>query len=114
MATLTISDLEVLLGNLGLNVPIPPFEAADVLNKPLDIGRCYFAEILSNLVAGDSKNAYTSILSPGDVLNGDLAVILPRLSHGSNPNELAFDLINRVCYAPIYHALILFQHSEVV
>jgi arginyl-tRNA synthetase len=114
MATSTITDLEVLLGKLGLKVPIPPFEAADVLNKPLDIGRCYFADILSSLVAGDPKNAYTSILSPGDVFNGDLAVILPRLSHGSNPTELAFDLINRVCYQLIYHRVMFFQNFKIV
>lgn len=98
MATLTIAELEGLLGRLGLKLPIPGFKGADVLKKPLDIGRCYYADILSSLVEGDRENAYTSVLSPGDVFNGDLAVILPRLCHGSRPNELAVSLITKVLY----------------
>jgi arginyl-tRNA synthetase len=100
MATLTLTDLEVLLKRLGLNVPIPAFEAADVLSKPLDIGRSYFANILHSLVDGDAKKAYSSILLPGDVFNGDLAVVLPKLKPGSKPGELGPDLLTRV--RPIY------------
>lgn len=96
MATLTITELEAFLGRLGLKVPIPHFNAAEVLKKPLDIGRCYFADILNSLVDGDPNNTYTSILSPGDVFNGDLAVILPRLKHGSKPNVLGVELITTV------------------
>ncbi|PMD29321.1 arginyl-tRNA synthetase [Hyaloscypha variabilis F] len=95
MATLTLTDLEVLLKGLGLNVPIPAFEAADVLSKPLDIGRSYFANILHSLVDGDAKKAYSSILLPGDVFNGDLAVVLPKLKPGSKPGELGPDLLTR-------------------
>jgi arginyl-tRNA synthetase len=109
MATLTITELEVLLGRLGLKVPIPHFEAADVLSKPLDIGRSYYAEILISLVEGDRKNAYSSILSPGDVFNGDLAVILPKLCHGSKGNELAVSLISRVRYFFLHSYLTCFS-----
>jgi hypothetical protein len=94
--TLTITELEVLLGRLGLKVPIPHFEAPDVLSKPLDIGRCYFADILSSLVDGNPKNAYGSILSPGDIYNGDLAVVLPKLKPGSKAKVLGPDLMTRV------------------
>jgi arginyl-tRNA synthetase len=96
MTTLTTTDLEVLLAKLGLKVPIPSFEAADVLNKPLDIGRCYFADILYSLVDGDPKKAYCSILSPGDIFNGDLAVVLPKLKPGSKAEVLGPDLLTRV------------------
>jgi hypothetical protein len=96
--TLTITELELLLRRLGLKVPIPYFEAADVLNKPLDIGRCYLADILNSLIDGNSKKggAYSSILTPGDVFNGDLAVVLPKLKPGSKPNEVADSLITKV------------------
>jgi hypothetical protein len=96
--TLTITKLELLLRRLGLKVPIPYFEAADVLNKPLDIGRCYLADILNSLIDGNSKKggAYSSILTPGDVFNGDLAVVLPKLKPGSKPNEVADSLITKV------------------
>ena len=97
MATLTVTALEAFLGSLGMTVPIPQFQAADVLNKPLDIGRCYFADILSSLVETDAVNAYKSLQWPGDIFNGDLAVILPKLRHGSKAIEFAFDLISRVC-----------------
>jgi arginyl-tRNA synthetase len=110
MTTLTIAELEKLLARLGLKVPIPAFEAADILNKPLDIGRCYFADILRSLVNDDPekkytcefKNAYSSILSPGDIFYGDLAVILPRLCHGSKADLLGVDLITRVRRLLIY------------
>jgi arginyl-tRNA synthetase len=98
MTTLTLPELEVLLGRLGLQVPIPPIEAADVLNKPLDIGRCYYADILRSLVNGEVelKNAYKSILSPGDVNNGDLVVILPKLQPGCKAQVFGVDLIKMV------------------
>jgi hypothetical protein len=94
--TLTITELEVLLGKLGLKVPIPHFDASDVLNKPLDIGRCYFADILNNLFDDDPKKVYSSIRSLDDVFNGDLAVVLPKLKPGFKPNEFAFSLITKV------------------
>ena len=96
--TLTITELELLLRRLGLKVPIPYFEAANVLYKPLDIGRCYLADILNSLIDGNSNkgDAYSSILSPGDVFNGELTVVLPRLKLGSKTNELADILITKV------------------
>ncbi|KAH8588291.1 arginyl-tRNA synthetase [Bisporella sp. PMI_857] len=96
MTTLTIDGLEALLGRLGLKIPIPHFLAADVLNKPLDIGRSYLADILCSLVESDTVNAYGSVTLPSDIYNGDLAVILPKLQHGADPNVLAFDLMQRV------------------
>jgi arginyl-tRNA synthetase len=102
MTTLTITDLELLLARLGLKVPIPSFEAADVLNKPLDISRCYIAAILCSLVDGDPKKVYTSILSPGDPFNGDLAVVLPKLKPGSKAEVLGPDLLYRVCQFIFY------------
>jgi arginyl-tRNA synthetase len=110
MTTLTSPELEVLLGRLGLQVPIPRFEAAVVLNKPLDIGRCYYADILRSLVDGEvePKNAYKSILSPGDVNNGDLVVILPKLRPGCKANVLGVDLITKVRYLIFYHESHLF------
>jgi arginyl-tRNA synthetase len=105
MSTLTIPQLEVLLERLGLKVPLPHFEAADVLNKPLDIGRSYYADILISLINSDPenekcdpKNAFNSIHSPGDVLNGDLAVVLPRLCHGSKADIIGPVLMEKVRY----------------
>lgn len=96
MVTLTIAGLEVHLGGLGLKLPIPHFPTADVLNKPLDIGRSYLADILCSLVKCDPMNAYDAIHWPGDIFNGDLAVILPKLCHGAEVNALASDLLRKV------------------
>jgi arginyl-tRNA synthetase len=96
MATLTTDGLEALLSGLDLTVPVPAFPAADLLNKPLDIGRAYFADILSNLVGSDSENAFAAITLPTEVSSGDLAAILPKLSHGADPNVVGFDLMKKV------------------
>ena len=98
MATLTLAGLEALLGGLGLKIPLPHFLAADVLTRPLDIGRTYFADILCSLVECDAANVYSSIQWPGDIYNGDLAVVLPKLSHGAVSDDFAFDLMKRVCF----------------
>ena len=111
MTTLTIADLEALLGVLGLNMPIPHLSAANVLNKPLDIGRSYFADILCSLIDCDAKTAYNSIQWPGHISNGDFAIILPKLSRGANPN-LGKDLMNRVWHFLSYYGFVSFQKRE--
>jgi len=96
MTTLTADGLEILLDSLGLEVPISHFPDADVLNKPLDIGRSYLADIFCSLIECDQLVAYNSIQWPGDIYSGDFTIILPKLVPGSDPNILAFDLMKRV------------------
>lgn len=96
MATLTLAGLEEFLGRLNLKTPIPKFPAADVLTRPLDIGRTYFSDILCSLVECDASNTYNSIQWPGDINNGDLAVILPKLNHGVKLDFLASDIMQKV------------------
>lgn len=96
MATLTVSELEASLEKLNLNVPIPHFASADVLNKPLDLVRSYLADILSSLAEADRTAAYNSISLSNDPLHGDLTVVLPRLCPGAKAGELAKDLIKKV------------------
>jgi arginyl-tRNA synthetase len=96
MATLTTSKLETALQKLDLDVPIPRFTAADVLNKPLDLIRSYLADILVSLVEADRIAAYNSIALSNDPLHGDLTVVLPRLCPGTKAGGLANDLIKKV------------------
>lgn len=101
MSTLTVTGLETLLDGIGLRTPVPYFAAADVLTKPLDIGRAYFADILSSLVECDPVTAFNSIQSPNNIDNGyDLAAVLPKLSHDDDPEDLGFDLMQRVRACP--------------
>ncbi|KAF2185091.1 arginyl-tRNA synthetase [Zopfia rhizophila CBS 207.26] len=95
MATSTVAELEGLLGGLDLKTPIPPFPSSDVLKSPLDICRSYLADILCSLVDCDPVVAYNSIQWPNNIFNGDLTVILPKLSPGANASELAFDLMKK-------------------
>jgi arginyl-tRNA synthetase len=78
MSTLDLRGLATRLEGLGLG-PIPQFREAYILNKPLDIGRSYLADILGNLVGCDSITAYNSIQSPIDISTADLTVPLPKL-----------------------------------
>jgi arginyl-tRNA synthetase len=95
MATLDLNGLATRLEGLGLG-PIPQFAEAHVLDKPLDIGRSYLAEILSSLTECDAIAAYNSIQWPNEIFTADLTVPLPKLIHGSNPDALAIDLMKRV------------------
>jgi arginyl-tRNA synthetase len=95
MATLQLNGLVTRLEGLGLG-PIPQFPKARVLNKPLDVGRSYLANILLSLVNCDSSLAYDSIQWPNDIFTADLTVPLPKLSRGADPTALALDLTQRV------------------
>jgi arginyl-tRNA synthetase len=97
MSTLTVDGLEALLSGLGLDIPIPSFPESGVLNKPLDISRSYFADILCSLLQCDPDVAYSSIQWPGDIFSGDLTVILPKLNHNGDADVIALDLMQRVC-----------------
>ena len=96
MTTQTVVSLEDLLGALGAKTPIPPYPAADVLLRPLDIGRSYLADLLSNVVGCDGANAFDSIQYPNSIDNGDLAVILPRLNHSSEADTLGTTIMQKV------------------
>jgi arginyl-tRNA synthetase len=96
MTTVTLSGLETLVGGLGLKTPIPQFPTADVLNNPLDIGRAYFADVLFSLIDCDKATAYNSIQLPNNIFGGDLAVILPKLSHGGDSSIVGLGVIQKV------------------
>lgn len=95
MSTLDLNGLEKKLEGLGLG-PIPQFSEAHVLNKPLDVGRAYLADILHGLVGCVPIAAYNSIQWPNDVFTADLTVPLPKLSRNADPTSLAIDLTQRV------------------
>jgi arginyl-tRNA synthetase len=103
MTTSTVTGLEALLEQLGVKVPIRPFLAADVLKRPLDIGRSHLADIFCSLVECDPEVAYKSIHWPNDISSGDLAVILPKLSHGADSGAVGFDIRTKV-YGNLFFA----------
>jgi arginyl-tRNA synthetase len=119
MATLHISDLERTLEGLRLETPIPHFDSAEVLSKPLDLCRSYLAEIFSSLVNSEPLVAYNSIQLSNDPLHGDFTVVLPKLCPGTKPKEaesLANDLIKKVScdfsFQSLHYAYLIPQYPE--
>jgi arginyl-tRNA synthetase len=109
MTTLTIPELEAHLAGLGVKIPIPQFQAADVNNKPLDIARVYLADILSSLAECDLDVAYKSIYWPNNIFNGDLVVILPKLSRDADPKAVALSLTEKV---GIFFCLLVYCYRD--
>lgn len=96
MATLTLNGLEAALSDLHLDT-LPSIEATNPLDKPLDIARSYLAKIIEAVANVGPDVAYNSIQWPNNVYNGDLVVILPKLSRGVDPGEYALEIIPKVC-----------------
>jgi arginyl-tRNA synthetase len=105
MSVLASAEIETLLGELGLKTPIPYFPEAGVLNNPLDIARCYLADIVARIVGCDAHTAYSSIQWPNNIYNGDLCVVLPKLKQGGDSKKLAFDLQTKVTSLTHRHPL---------
>lgn len=111
MTTQTVAGLEGLIGALGAKIPIPSYPNADVQVRPLDIGRSYLADLLCSIIQGDTSNVFGSIQSPSNIDNGDLVVILPKLSHGSDPDEFGRLIMQKV--SPV-HARSLGRWADVL
>lgn len=104
MATLSLSALSTLLEQLGLEVPIPTFAGADVLNSPLDIARSYVAEIVrKSLPDCDPLLAYNAIAWPNNPDMGDLAVVVSKACQGVKPDEAADRIMEQVL-CPFRHS----------
>jgi arginyl-tRNA synthetase len=100
MSTLTREGLESLLDAAGLKTPIPAFTDVDVLLDPLNIFRCYLADIVHGIVKGDKASALGSIQLPPtvDFFAGDLTIILPRLARelGVKVEDLNHSIVQNV------------------
>ncbi|POS77337.1 arginyl-tRNA synthetase [Diaporthe helianthi] len=101
MATLTLNGLKTALGALHLDA-LPNFERIKPLDKPLDIARCYLASIIEEVAKVEPDVAYNAIQWPNNVYNGDLVVILPKLSRGDDPQEYALQIISKFPRCPLF------------
>ncbi|EFX05280.1 arginyl-tRNA synthetase [Grosmannia clavigera kw1407] len=88
----TVAGLEALLVNLGLEMPVPRFPAADVLAKPIDVFRGYLATLLGSILTLDASAIYAAIASTSDISLGDLDVIIPRLRLSIEDVQREFNL----------------------
>ena len=79
MADASLLELEHLLGDMGLETPVPQCSGTDVLAKPIDIYRSYLASLVAGALNSSPSIIYEAIHSTTDISLGDLAVVLPRL-----------------------------------
>jgi arginyl-tRNA synthetase len=96
MATLTVGDLESLLGRLGMNLPVPEFPGVNIQNNPLDIVRSYLADILCGLTSCNRDVAFHSIQPASGIADGDVAIRLPIIKHTADYDEFGLDLKKKV------------------
>ncbi|EEH21709.2 arginine-tRNA ligase [Paracoccidioides brasiliensis Pb03] len=79
MGSLTIKGLETLLQSLGLTVPIPAFSAANVVVNPVDIYRCYVADVVKQAAECGEDIPFNSIERTQVLAHGDVVLIVARL-----------------------------------
>ncbi|EEH42558.2 uncharacterized protein PADG_07378 [Paracoccidioides brasiliensis Pb18] len=79
MGSLTIKGLETLLQGLGLTVPIPAFSAANVVVNPVDIYRCYVADVVKQAAECGEDITFNAIERTQVLAHGDVVLIVARL-----------------------------------
>jgi hypothetical protein len=94
--TTSLPGLEALLERIGLDVPVPPFPGADILNKPIDIYLSYLADLSSKLLECDADLAFGAVqkVAVDQTGNGDLNIRLPKLK--LQERDVAGELIKGV------------------
>ncbi|KAK4246055.1 hypothetical protein C7999DRAFT_42448 [Corynascus novoguineensis] len=91
--TLSLSELQAYLKDLGAPIPIPAFPSAEPIHNPNDIYRSYIAAALETLVDCDRLLLNESLQKPSTASKGDLVLVLPRLRlKGVKPSDLAAEL----------------------
>ena len=97
MSTVSLDELQNLLGNLGLSDRVPEFPHTDITRSPLEIFHCYLADIIVRLTGCEAEVAYQAVLRSNDVSHGDLAVVVPKLRlKDVVPTDYVLNLMQRV------------------
>ena len=100
--TPTVTDLNTMLSNLGLEEKITKFPDSNPESNPVDIFRCYIAEILSKVSGVDSALIYPALEWTNQFDKGDLILAVPRLRvKGKAPADLAKEWAEKV-YIGVY------------
>ncbi|KAF8455332.1 hypothetical protein BGX38DRAFT_1088632 [Terfezia claveryi] len=90
MADGTVQDLNTMLSALGLSEKITKFPDSNPEVNPIDIFRCYIAEVLAKVSGVDSVLIYPALEWTNQFEKGDLILAVPRLRvKGKVPSELA-------------------------
>ena len=93
MSTKSLDGLQTRLEALNIDTPIRYFDKTHVLVNPIDIYRCYLANMLASVVESDRQLIYDSIQWTNSLINADLLLVTPKLrSKGVKPVDVAKDL----------------------
>jgi len=96
----SVKDLNTMLSSLGLKEQITKFPDSNPESNPVDIFRCYIAEILAKISGVDSALIYPALEWTNQFEKGDLILAVPRLRvKGKAPAELAKEWAEKV-YLP--------------
>jgi len=97
MADSTVQDLNALLSSLGLSEQITKFPDSAPEANPIDIFRCYIAEVLAKISGVDSALIYPALEWTNQFEKGDLILAVPRLRvKGKAPADLATEWAEKV------------------
>lgn len=97
MAETSVTDLNTMLSNLGLKEQITKFPESNPESNPVDIFRCYIAEILGKVSGVDTQLIYPALEWTNQFDKGDLILAVPRLRiKGKAPADLAKEWAEKV------------------
>jgi arginyl-tRNA synthetase len=92
-----MDTLEQIVSSLSLGKTSPSSGAANALIYPLDVCRAHLTKLLVDIVNCSEDDAEKSIQWPNNIFSGDLAVILPKLRPGVKADQLAMEIMEKVC-----------------
>jgi len=92
-----LDDLPLDLPSLGISQPLPHLPDTNPQSNPVDIFRCYLAEILSGVTGVDVKIIYPALAWTQTLDKGDLVLAVPALRiKGKKPDQLAAEWAEKV------------------
>ncbi|KAF3909741.1 hypothetical protein AA313_de0209653 [Arthrobotrys entomopaga] len=89
----TIENVQAMLSELGIEEPLPKFEAASTTTNPIDIFRSYIAEDLSKVSGINKDTIYPALEWTQTPDKGDLILAVPRLRVKGDPKAVAADWV---------------------
>lgn len=108
MADTTVEDLHTMLSSLGLKEQITTLPESNPESNPVDIFRCYIAEVLAKTSGVDSALIYPALEWTNQFEKGDLILAVPRLRVKGKPAELAKEWAEKVYPAPSLSTLLCY------
>ncbi|KAI9769031.1 MAG: hypothetical protein M1839_003828 [Geoglossum umbratile] len=99
---MVLDDLSLDLPSLGISQPLPQFPDTNPQLNPVDIFRCYLAEILVGVTGVDAKIIYPALAWTQTLDKGDLVLAVPALRvKGRKPDQLAAEWAEKFPDSPL-------------